>query len=282
VHENIPTFLGYSGNLNGLMMEFAGFDFSPFDTDKVVLNLEDFYHYVDAKFNFNSFVDILPVCIKDTVAGLEHLHQHNIAHRDLKPSNVLVSNQHYCNIDKTYVAEMYAKCPIVGKVADFRLSRSFDAQTQSVLCSRTDDVYRGTPVYMAPEIHTTKLTHATQQDLKMADIWSLGILSYATINPNLSRLYRKESESLGTASGTDVMKHLMLANTLPVHDAKYEVLQVTEWWQAEEIFNLCADFEPNSRPTATDVLRTRSDDIESLNMRKLRLSLHWKQLIGSS
>jgi serine/threonine protein kinase len=155
VHENIPTFLGYSDNPNGLMMEFAGFDFSPFNTDKVVFNLEDFYHYLDAEFDFNRFVDILPVCIKDTVASLEYLHQHNIAHRDLKPSNVLVSNQHYCNIDKTHVAEMYAKCPIVGK---------------------------------------------------------------------------------GTALGTDVMKHLMLANTLPVHDAKYEVLRVTKWWQADEIW----------------------------------------------
>ena len=228
------------------MMEFAGFDFSPFDAEKVVCNLEDFYHYVDAEFDFNAFADIIPVCIKDTVAGLEYLHQHNIVHRDLKPSNVLVSNQHYCNKDKTYVAEMYAKCPIVSEVADFGLSRSLDAQTQSVLCSRTDDVCRGTPVYMAPEIHTGKLTNASQQDLKMADIWSLGILSHATINPNLSSPYRKESESLGTAFNLDMMKHFIQTNTLPVHDAKYDVLRVTEWWQIDEIFNLCANFEPNS------------------------------------
>ena len=34
VHEKIPTFLGYSDNPHGLMMEFASFDFSPFDTEK--------------------------------------------------------------------------------------------------------------------------------------------------------------------------------------------------------------------------------------------------------
>ena len=71
-----------------------------------------------------------------------------------------------------------------------------------------------------------------------------------------------------------MMKHFMQTNALPVHDAKYDVLRVTEWWQIDEIFNLCANFEPNSRPTATDVLRIlKSDYIESsLNIKKLRLS----------
>ena len=58
VHENIPTFLGYSDNPHGLMMEFAAFDFSPFDTEKVVSNLEDFYHFVAYEFDFNAFADI--------------------------------------------------------------------------------------------------------------------------------------------------------------------------------------------------------------------------------
>ncbi|XP_028404062.1 G-type lectin S-receptor-like serine/threonine-protein kinase At5g35370 [Dendronephthya gigantea] len=43
------------------------------------------------------------------------------------------------------------KTAIVCKVTDFGLSRSLHAQTKSVLQSRTDDVTRGTPVYMAPE-----------------------------------------------------------------------------------------------------------------------------------
>ncbi|XP_028410675.1 probable tyrosine-protein kinase DDB_G0283397 [Dendronephthya gigantea] len=274
VHENIPTFLGYSDNPHGLMMEYVGFDFSPFDTEKVVCNLEDFYHYVDCEFDFEAFADILPVCIKDTVAGLEYLHQHNIAHRDLTPSNVLVSNQHYCSKEQSIVAEMYAKCPIVAKVADFGLSRSLDAQTQSVLCSRTDDICRGTLIYMAPEIHTCRLTSASQDDLKKADIWSLGILAYAIINPNLNSPYHKESESLGAAFNLDIMKHFMQSQILPTHDAKYEVLRVTEWWQVDEIFNLCASFEPNSRPAATDILHMiKNGSIESsLVFKKLRLS----------
>jgi hypothetical protein len=60
------------------------------------------------------------------------------------------------------------------------------------------------------------------------------------------------------------MKHFMQEQILPDHDAKYEVLPVTEWWQIDEIFNLCANFEPNSQPAASDVLCIiRSEDLES-------------------
>ena len=45
---------------------------------------------------------------------------------------------------------------------------------------------------MAPEIHLDQLTNASQTDLKKMDIWSLGILAYSMINPNLSNPYRKE------------------------------------------------------------------------------------------
>ena len=91
-HANVPTFLGFSDNPYGLMMEFVSFDFSMFEAEKAVSNLKDFYHFVDCEFNFEAFADVLLVCLKDTVAGLEYLHRNNIVHRDLKPSNILVSN----------------------------------------------------------------------------------------------------------------------------------------------------------------------------------------------
>ncbi len=80
-----------------------------------------------SEFNFNEFADVLLVCLKDTVKGLEYLHTNNIVH-----SNILVSSLHYCNKDKTAIAEGYSNCPIVCKVTDFGLSRSLDAQTQSI------------------------------------------------------------------------------------------------------------------------------------------------------
>ena len=119
-HANIPAFIGYSDNPHGLIMEYAGFNFAPFGVEKIVSNLEDFYHYVDCEFDFEEFADILPVCLRDIVTGLNYLHAHNIAHRDLKPKNILVSNQHYCDNDATSVAEIYAECPAVCKVVSER------------------------------------------------------------------------------------------------------------------------------------------------------------------
>jgi serine/threonine protein kinase len=122
-HGNIPEFLGFSDNPYGIMMEYVSFVFNPFGIEKSVTNLEDFYHFVDCEFNFSEFADVLLVCLKDTVKGLEYLHTNNIVHRDLKPSNILVSNLHYCDKDETAVAELYSNCPIVCKLTDFGLKQ---------------------------------------------------------------------------------------------------------------------------------------------------------------
>ena len=53
------------------MMEFVSFDFNLFGTEKAVSNLKDFYHFVDCEFNFEAFSEVLLVCLKVTVMGLE-------------------------------------------------------------------------------------------------------------------------------------------------------------------------------------------------------------------
>ena len=221
-HQNIPRFLGYSDNPHGLMMEYVAFDFAPFGLEKTVSSLDESYHFVDSEFDFESYAEVLPVCLQDVVKGLHYLHGMQIAHRDLKPSNILVSNQHYCNKDEVSLTREYEHCPIVCKVADFGLSRSLDTQTQSIVQSCTDDICRGTPVFMAPEIHMGLLTSATQLDLQKTDIWSLGLLAYSFVNPNLANPYRKESESLGHRFGMETMKQFMQSQQLPSHEEKYE------------------------------------------------------------
>ena len=81
------------------------------------------------EFDFKMFSDVITVCIRDVVKGLEFLHGIEIAHRDPKPSNILVSNQHYAQKEQAIIEKDYQACPIVCKVADFGLSRSLDAQT---------------------------------------------------------------------------------------------------------------------------------------------------------
>ena len=144
-HENIPILTGFTDDPYSLMMEYAQFNFRPFGLpEKTVSNLGDFYHFIDHEWDFECFADVLVVCMKDVMSGLDYLHKCDIAHRDLKPENILVTNQHYCHEDESTVSRMYAECPIICKVTDFGFSRSLHAQTQSILHSRAVDVWRGT------------------------------------------------------------------------------------------------------------------------------------------
>lgn len=215
-HAGILGFLGFTENPYSLMMEYIMFDFQPFGIEKTVTNIGEFYHFIDHEFDFESFADVLVVCIRDVVNALDYLHKHSIAHRDLKPENVLVSNQHYCQENEDTIALMYANCPIVCKVTDFGFSRSSMAQTRSILQSRTDDVYRGTAAYMAPEIHNSTLINACLEDLKKNDIWSLGILAYAVINPNLIHPYHRWSFN----DGSNKNVHARPAAPLPRHEIR--------------------------------------------------------------
>ena len=189
--------------------------------------MEDFYHFIDYEFDFESFADVITICLRDVATGLEFLHKMDIAHRDLNPSNILVSNQHYCNKDKILVANEYEHCPIVCKVADFGLSR---------------------------------LATANQSDLKKMDIWSLGLVASAMVNPNLINPFCKEAERLGCNYSMEAMKCIMLTQQLPQHDQKYESIRVTQWWQVVEVFTMCAKFDPGSRPSAEEVLRSINID----------------------
>ena len=41
------------------MMKYSCFDFGPLGVEKKVSTLEDFVHFVDAKFDFSSFADVV-------------------------------------------------------------------------------------------------------------------------------------------------------------------------------------------------------------------------------
>ena len=88
----------------------------------------------------------------------------------------------------------------------------------------------------------------------------------------LSNPYRKELSGAPFNMGT--RKLLMQRPQLRSLDPKYESLRITQWWQAEEIFDTCAKFEPNARPTATEILaRLNVNEPEtSLAIRHLNVS----------
>ena len=40
---------------------------------------------------------------------------------------------------------------------------------------------------------------------------------------------------------------------LPFHDPKYELHRITEWWQIDEIFEMCTKFESSFRPSTSEI-----------------------------
>lgn len=77
-HRNVTEFLRFCREPYAIMMEHACFDFNPLGVKKQVNSLEDFLHFVDAEFDFTSFADVLLLCARDVVSGLDFLHKNNI------------------------------------------------------------------------------------------------------------------------------------------------------------------------------------------------------------
>ena len=228
-HRNVTEFLGFCDQPHSIMMQYSSFDFRVFGVEKNVSSLADLVQFIDTEFDFSqpSLYNLLPLCVKDILTGLEYLHKRNIAHRDLKPANILVSNQHLLDVDSNNLSAAFQQCPIVCRLTDFGLSRSVDTQTQTVPTLKTKSISCGTPAYMAPEMFLNELESATQIDLKRADMWSMGLVAHTMMNPELGSPYRAEMEESGVTNPDIALKDLLVKRQLPKHGSKYEKLRVT-------------------------------------------------------
>ena len=101
--------------------------------------------------------DTLRRWMRDSVMGLEHLHNSGVCHRDIKPENIL-----------------WDKKAKRAKLADFGVS---------TLCGqgRAGDYVKashGTPLFFAPEMSGDDKTGARVYSGKAADCWALGVCLY--------------------------------------------------------------------------------------------------------
>ena len=151
-HPNIVKYLGFyqNGPINVIILEYA--------------KLGSLHDYLSDKSKPLSD-QLKRKWIRESALGLQFLHSNNCLHRDIKARNCLLFDDH--NL----------------KLCDFGLAREIDQ-------SFTMSSQKGTPQYMAPELHNPDKApelHDTKRDTKdskntpysrYSDIWAYGMLTF--------------------------------------------------------------------------------------------------------
>ncbi len=260
-HRNIVEFLGVCVRPNiALMQEYLEFSFAPFADpfaeDKVVNSLEAFLSYVETSYNFEGFEHVIQTIALDIVKGLAVLHSKNIVHRDLKPANILVSNQHYLHLEREEIQKLWQDggiAPIICKLTDFGESRSLLIQTKSLLSSKVNELDRGSPAFMAPELLVLEKRPAVANihDLKAADMWALGMIMFVLVNPDSKFPYRleveRERKSNPMIDPKDMLIKLQREEKYPESSGNYAKLQALYWDTPLQIYNMCVSFNSEDR-----------------------------------
>lgn len=272
-HKNVVAFKSYCHIPSAIMLENIYFSFVPFGLEGKVSNAQDFVDYASNYEMITVFSRLHRKIAEDTVLGLEYLHSKNIAHRDLKPSNILISNQHYLSHEA--VREAWEKEGCVCKLADFGESRAALEQTATLCQTKTSNIDRGTPVYMAPELYS-EVGNLSLQELMKCDIWSLGMVFFILLNPDLQYPYDKELQSLKRRTAENAKKEIsyrMENYEKPCFSDKHSLLQSTVWVSIDRAFEVCTVFCPSERPSASDIKRLfERFDFDSSRVIKLNVS----------
>ena len=257
-HDNIVKFdsmLEPKGQgLIAYLMEYIKFDFNVLKLDLSTSSLKELLSVLN-KVDFKGYEHFQDFIARDISTGLAYLHQMGIAHRDLKPENILVSNQHY---DSDNFHLFWETRPLIAKLTDFGEARTNLIQTASIIHTRTNRVARGSPIYMAPEIHTHDgRTSFGLEDLKRTDIWSISMVFFLLLNPDMKYPYFDDVNNLvkaGVSGMEAIMKNIVSKNKLPAHSSKYEVLRKTRWSTVLKTFDTCCSLISHRRPSAEEIL----------------------------
>ena len=252
-HPNIVLFKAISTRPFGLMTEYVKFSFRPFEDDTVVSSLSEFPSHVDLQYGFEGFEHAIPLIAKEVAVGLKFLHENGIVHRDLKPANILLSNDHYIHTRGDEFEFMWENSPVVCKLADFGEGRSNIIQTQSLLTSRVQELDRGTPAYMSPEVFLPELRpqEATLEQLKAVDSWVFGMILFVLANPSVGYPYQEELQQEASLNlvkdPRENMREILRRRQRPNCSKSYEVQHATVWNDILVLHEEFTDFDINRR-----------------------------------
>ena len=264
-HENLVEFVGMHLGEQSLMLEYLSFDFASFGKQVTVSNLEEFLHEMKCS-KYVGFEHFPGVIAKDVVNGVKYLHAEGVAHRDLKPSNVLISNKLFLQLHDSDPEKhiMWQNAPCLAKLMDFGQSWGNICQTSIVGRSHTIYIFKGTIAFMAPEIINPKQRPICmkEEELKKADIWSLGTTIHCLINPSYQIPYLKEARKAGVTDIKQFITEKVSAGILPEESDGYEWQQATVWLKIRDTPIACLKRNKDERPTASHVLNEEEDESE--------------------
>lgn len=137
-----------------------------FKNNQTLASLLDIMEIKQTYFTSGELLSIM----KDLLIGLVYLHKHDIAHSDLKPDNILINNEKRIQIIDFGIScnKHCTKIENIEHLGDNEICKC---------------LIGGTPTYMDPEIiRKMGNGYADINDLKRADIFSLGIVFYYLAN----------------------------------------------------------------------------------------------------
>ena len=117
------------------------------------------------------------VAFRDTLLGLQYLHEQGIVHRDIKPPNLLATKDHRVKISDFGVS--YLGRPIhegePGEDVSEHETQDLDDQTKEL--AKTV----GTPAFYAPELCITETMDDPLPITKAIDVWALGLTLFCML-----------------------------------------------------------------------------------------------------
>ena len=108
-------------------------------------------------------------------------------------------------------------------------------------------------MYMAPEIviNSRRLKSASFESLKKVDVWAFGMVMFNLVNPNMK--YPFQLDVAEDVSLIDQMPEILERKKCPRESPKYAGQQNSVWAPIMALKQKCIDFNPDSRPTASNL-----------------------------
>ena len=213
-HPAILKFIGFSPT------DFEGFPFPTIVTELAPNDsLEDIIKLEASSLSPKGWDDTRKLInIYGIASGLQYLHLHDIIHRDMKPANILLDDY------------------LFPKIADFGLSKITTSVSKS-LNLQSQDHFKGTPVYMAPEILKN------ENYSKSVDVYAFAIIVYQILT--------------GITPYADLILHQLMHKVVFLRERPELTNDIPEAYR--KLIEKCWSNNPAERPTFDKIV----DDLKN-------------------